>query len=762
MSAVYVKNEDDFYKMKKSEFTQEEEQMIQQEFLALLDDYAHSLHSQKVEIIAKAFNFANQAHHGVRRLSGEPYIMHPLAVARIVVKDIGLGSTSICAALLHDVVEDTDYTTDDIRNLFGEKIAQIVDGLTKISGGVFGDEASKQAENFRKLLLTMSDDIRVVLIKIADRLHNMRTLGSQPLEKQYKIAGETQYIYAPLAHRLGLFPIKIELENLSFQYEHPDICEEIKGKLAANKDAQMEWFEVFATPIREKLNAMGIKYSLNARIKSPNSIWKKMVNKNIPFEEIYDLLAVRIIFTPSDSFPEKDQCWMIYSAITEIYRPHPERIRDWISTPKANGYEALHVTVMGQDGQWVEIQIRTDRMHELAERGLAAHWKYKTGETGESELDKWLRDIKEALNHPDQNAMEFLGTFKLNLFAQEVFVFTPKGQIKVMAQNATALDFAYHLHSELGDHCIGAKVNHSLVPLSYTLHSGDQIEILTSEAQHPQAEWLDFVTTAKAQTCLRNYFRKEERAFMRDGEKIFNETVNLLGADEMRFTALQRMLNHYHLNQPQVLYMQIGQGVIKLDNLQQILFPKTSIWKRINPFASDNNKESQDPTLTNQPKGRPQVVKKAAHKIVLTDENLGKEFIIARCCHPIPGDEVLGYLAPDGKTYIHKVDCKEAQLIKTSHGERICAASWDTHRIQSFTETIEISGIDKLGIFIKLIRIVTIDFHIYMKSISAKSEDGIFKSTLELLIYDKKELDDLLEALLQLEDVKSVKRVNNN
>ncbi len=447
--------------MTESEFTQEEEQMIQHEFEALLDDYAHTMHRQKVELITHAFHFAKQAHKGVRRLSGEPYIMHPLAVARICVKEIGLGSTSICSALLHDVVEDTDYTADDIRNLFGDKIAQIVDGLTKISGGVFGEQASEQAENFRKLLLTISDDIRVVLIKIADRLHNMRTLGAQPKDKQYKIAGETQYIYAPLAHRLGLFPIKTELEDLSFKYEHPDTYAEIEAKLAANKTAQMATFETFSAPIRTKLEAMGYQFSITARIKSVYSIWKKMTTQQIPFEDVYDLLAVRIVFTPNESMSEKDQCWMIYSAITEIYRPHPERIRDWISTPKANGYEALHVTVMGQDGEWIEVQIRTDRMHELAERGLAAHWKYKTGESDESELDKWLCEIKEILEHPEKDAMEFLDTFKLNLFAQEVFVFTPKGEIKTMPQGATALDFAFLLHSELGEHCIGAKVNHN-------------------------------------------------------------------------------------------------------------------------------------------------------------------------------------------------------------------------------------------------------------------------------------------------------------
>ena len=496
--------------MNESEFTQQEEQMIEQAFAALLDDYAHTVHRQKVEIITRAFNFANQAHRGVRRLSGEPYIMHPLAVARIVVREIGLGSTSICAALLHDVVEDTDYTVEDIAVRFNPKIAQIVDGLTKISGGVFSNQSEKQAVNTRKLVLTMSDDIRVVLVKIADRLHNMRTLSAQPLEKQRKIASETQLIYAPLAHRLGMFPIKSELEDLSFRYMHPDIYADIDRKLAAIKEVKLEDFNKFVEPIRVKLKAMGYNFSVSARIKSVFSIWEKMQKKNIPFEDVYDLLAVRIIFTPKENMPEKDQCWMIYSAITSIYRPHPERIRDWISTPKANGYEALHVTVMSPSGQWVEIQIRTERMHELAERGLAAHWKYKAGELEESELDRWLKEMKEVLDHPEPDAMSFLDTFKLNLFAHEIFVFTPKGDIKMLPQGASVLDFAYLLHSELGEHCIGAKVNHKMESISYLVQSGDQIEILTSEKQQPEPEWMNLVVSAKAKYALKRYFNRKE------------------------------------------------------------------------------------------------------------------------------------------------------------------------------------------------------------------------------------------------------------
>ena len=745
--------------MEKSEFTPAEEQMIQREFEALLDDYAHTPHRQKVELITHAFNFANQAHYGVRRLSGEPYMMHPLAVARICVREIGLGSTSICSALLHDVVEDTDYTVEDIAGLFGDKIAQIVSGLTKISGGVFGSQASEQAENFRRLLLTINDDIRVVLVKIADRLHNMRTLGAQPKDKQYKIAGETQYIYAPLAHRLGLFPIKTELEDLSFKYEHPDTWQEIHDKLEAVKAKQMESFEQFAGPVRERLTSMGYRYTLKARIKSVYSIWKKMMSKQCAFEDVYDMLAVRIIFTPNESMSEKDQCWMIYSAITELYRPHPERIRDWISTPKANGYEALHVTVMGKNGDWIEVQIRTDRMHEIAERGYAAHWKYKTGESDDSELDKWLREIKEILEHPDKDAMEFLGTFKLNLFAQEVFVFTPKGEIKTLPLGATALDFAFLLHTDLGEHCIGAKVNHALVPLSYKLKGGDQIEVLTSNSQHPQREWFDMVTTAKAKNGLTQYFRREERKYMEHGKRLFEDAIAMdkdLAANHD--LALARILNYYHLTQPTELYSQVGQGILRLTNLRDIVYPKRG-WRSYIPFVGGK----KTAPLTDSPADDTQTdsvvkPKKGPHTIVLTDDDLNKKFVLSNCCHPIPGDEVLGYLDAKGLMHIHKIDCPEANLLKTSYGKRIYSATWNTHRVQSFVETIELKGIDTFGVFIHVLQAITTDFHINIRAINMSSEDGIFKGTMELYVYDRSELEDLFKALRKIDNIKEVKR----
>ncbi|NLA64185.1 MAG: bifunctional (p)ppGpp synthetase/guanosine-3',5'-bis(diphosphate) 3'-pyrophosphohydrolase, partial [Bacteroidales bacterium] len=491
----------------------DDNQMIEDEFQALLNDYLSSNHRKKVDVITKAFNLAYEAHKGSRRRSGEPYIMHPLAVARIVSKEIGLGSTSISAALLHDVVEDTDYSVEDLEMIFGERVARIVDGLTKISSGMFGANVSAQAENFRKLLLTMSNDIRVILIKIADRLHNMRTLSSMAPAKQYKITGETNFIYAPLAHRLGLFAIKTELEELCFKYEHPKTFEHITAKIQETAADRSQIYENFAKPVKVELNKMDIEYEMRARVKSVYSIWNKMEKKKVDLHEIYDIFAVRIIFEIYPGMDEKKQCWDIYSAITDIYKLRPDRIRDWVSRPKSNGYQALHLTVMGPDGKWIEIQIRSRRMDDIAEKGFAAHWKYKANKVEEdNELDKWLKTIQEILSNPNPNAVDFLDTIKLNLFAMEIFVFTPKGDIKTLPQGATALDFAYLLHTDIGDNCLGAKVNHRLVPLSQKLTSGDQVEVLTSLSQKPQPEWLSFVTTAKARTRIEAALRRDRRA----------------------------------------------------------------------------------------------------------------------------------------------------------------------------------------------------------------------------------------------------------
>lgn len=744
--------------MKESDLTPQEEKVIQQEFEGLLDDYSRTLHRQKVELITKAFQFAKQAHRGIRRRSGEPYILHPLAVARIVVKEIGLGSTSICAALLHDVVEDTEYTKEDIENLFGPKIADIVEGLTKISGGVFGEQASVQAENFRKLLLTMSEDIRVILIKIADRLHNMRTLAFQPIEKQYKIAGETQYIYAPLALRLGLFPIKTELENLSFKYEHPEIYEDIEQKLQSVNSEQMEFFETFAAPIREKLENMGYEFNISARIKSVYSIWKKMQTKNISFEDVYDLLAVRIVFTPHTTMSEKDQCWMIYSALTEVYKPHPERIRDWISTPKANGYEALHVTVMGPNGQWVEVQIRTVRMHDIAEKGLAAHWKYKLGESDESELDKWLKTIKELLQHPEPNALDFLDTFKLNLFASEIFVFTPRGDIKTLPQGSTALDFAFMLHTELGIHCMGAKVNHKLEPLSYVLQGGDQIEIITSHAQHPQEEWLKYAVTAKAQTSIKNFFRRMYAQEMQDGERRFREAVSKLGLENQYNTVLQQVLTHYQLQEPMQLMLRIGKGDIDLAELSKIL-PQKSKKSWFHYFTKSNTSTALPEAKNQNTDGDTGGEKK--HHIILTENNRDSEYQLSPCCNPIPGDDVLGYLDERGMIMIHKLNCPLADKLKSSYGNNLYSATWNMHHEQTFLETIEIRGIDKVGMVIEIVQIISKKFNLNIHDIHFTAEGGIFNGTLQLYVHDTEELQTICNTLHKVQEIKSAQRIEH-
>ena len=673
-----------------------DEEMINQAFHELLNDYLNTKHRKKVEIITKAFNFANQAHKGIKRRSGEPYIMHPIAVASIVCNEIGLGSTSICAALLHDVVEDTDYTVEDIENIFGPKIAQIVDGLTKISGGIFGDRASAQAENFKKLLLTMSNDIRVILIKIADRLHNMRTLGSMLPNKQYKIAGETLYIYAPLANRLGLYKIKTELENLSFKYEHPEEYAEIEEKLNATAAERDKVFNDFTAPIRTQLDKMGLKYRILARVKSIYSIWNKMQTKHVPFEEIYDLLAVRIIFEPRNEEEELNDCFDIYVSISKIYKPHPDRLRDWVSHPKANGYQALHVTLMGNNGQWIEVQIRSERMNDVAEQGFAAHWKYKEGggSEDEGELEKWLRTIKEILDDPQPDAIDFLDTIKLNLFASEIFVFTPKGELKTMPQNSTALDFAFSLHTDIGSHCIGAKVNHKLVPLSHKLQSGDQVEILTSKSQRVQPQWEVFATTARARAKIAAILRKERKANQKIGEEILSE---FLKKEEVRpeEAAIEKLRKLHNAKNEEELLAAIGSKAIVLGEADknELKEKQTSNWKKYLTFSFGNSKEKQE---EKEPQEKEKINPKEVLK--LTEESLQKKYIMAECCHPIPGDDVLGYVDENDRIIIHKRQCPVAAKLKSSYGNRILATEWDTHKELSFLVYIYIKGIDNMGL----------------------------------------------------------------
>lgn len=576
----------------------QDSQMIEAAYRRLVDTYLDSPHRKKVDLVEKAFNFAREAHEGVCRLSGEPYIMHPLAVAQIVCGEIGLGSTSICAALLHDVVEDTDYTVEDIRNIFGPKIAQIVDGVTKISGGIFGSQASAQAETFKKLLLTMSEDIRVILIKISDRLHNMRTLGSQLPAKQKKIAGETLYIYAPLANRLGLNRIKEELEDLSFKHEHPEEYSLIVSRIADRREHLNEMFTEFTAPIRERLDKTGLKYEVKARIKTPYSIWNKMQTKHVTFEEIYDILAARIIFE-GDGIEQNEtaECWRIYATASNIYKPHPERLRDWLSHPKANGYQALQCTLMSKSGQWVELQIRSRRMDDIAEHGFAAHWKYKEGgktsEDSENELEKWLSTIKEILDDPQPNAMDFLDAIKLNLYASEIFVVTPKGDFKTMPAGSTVLDFAFSVHTFLGTHCIGAKVNHHLVPLSYKLESGDQVEVMTGRNPQTTPEWLQWATTAKARTKIQAILRRRQREAEKQGEHMLSE---FLRSNEMEFSAanLDRLYIFHNVHTREEMFSLIAAGTITLgDDDLRVLRNKSGKrrWRKYIPFLKRNSTE---------------------------------------------------------------------------------------------------------------------------------------------------------------------------
>ena len=744
-------------------------QLINDAFQHLLNDYLNSRHRKKVDLITKAFNFARQAHKGVRRLSGEPYIMHPIAVAQIACSEIGLGSTSICSALLHDVVEDTDYTVEDIENMFGPKIAQIVDGLTKISGGIFGEQASAQAENFKKLLLTMSEDIRVILIKIADRLHNMRTLDSQPANKQYKIAGETLYLYAPLAHRLGLYKIKSELENLSFRFEHPEEYNSIVQKLEATKVSRHELFDQFTAPIEQRLQALGLHYQIRERIKTPYSIWSKMQNKNVTFEEIYDILAVRIIFTPTSRELEVKECFNIYVELSQIYKSHPDRLRDWVNHPKANGYQALHVTLMSQQGHWIEVQIRSDRMDEIAEQGFAAHWKYKEGATTEyseddTELNEWLHTIKEILDDPQPDAMDFLDAIKLNLFASEIFVFTPKGEIRTMPAGCTALDFAFSIHTFLGTHCIGAKVNHKLVPMSHKLQSGDQVEILTSKSKHVEPSWINFVTTAKGKAKIQAILRRDSRELQKEGEREFNEFLRKNNIEPTM--ALADKLAVYHDSRRRdEFFLAIGEkkvilGSKDIDELNgknkksETEGNSGGGWRKYVPFVKSKKKEETDeqelfivPEKFNRKK-----------PIFITDDNI-TQYIFPDCCHPIPGDDVLGYINNKNQIEIHKRVCPTANRLKASFGNRILDAKWDMHKTLFFDATIRLGGIDRRGLVNEVTRVISNQLSVDIRKLMFTSEDGVFDGTIDLRVHDREDVRQIIDKLKEVGDLKEISQI---
>ena len=742
-----------------------DEKLINDAFQTLLDSYLASRHRKKVDLITKAFNFARQAHKGVRRLSGEPYIMHPIAVAQIACQEVGLGSTSICSALLHDVVEDTDYTVEDIENLFGSKIAQIVDGLTKISGGIFGEQASAQAENFKKLLLTMSDDIRVILIKICDRLHNMRTLESQPANKQYKIAGETLYIYAPLANRLGLYKVKSELENLSFRFEHPDEYATIYKKLQKTQQQREVLFEQFKAPIKEALDKMGINYEIKQRVKTPYSIWNKMQNKHVSFEEIYDILAVRIIFTPKSREEEVNECFNIYVAISKIYKSHPDRLRDWLSQPKANGYQALHVTLMSKTGQWIEVQIRSDRMDEVAEQGFAAHWKYKDGledeeyTEDEAELNDWLRTIKEILDDPQPDAMDFLDTIKLNLFASEIFVFTPKGEIKTMPAGCTALDFAFSIHTFLGSHCIGAKVNHKLVPISHKLQSGDQVEIITSKAQHVNPSWINFVSTAKAKAKIQAILRRDNREVQKTGEEILQEFLKKNNM-EMSAAVADQLAEFHDIKKRNDFFVALGEKTVLLGekdldelNGKNKKDDSTSGWRKYVPFVGKKKKEDVQQELFIVPE---KFNKKKP--VYISEENINM-YKFPGCCHPIPGDDAMGYINNKNQIEIHKRTCPVAAKLKTSYGNRIVDIKWDMHKKLYFDATIRIGGIDRMGMLNEITQVISSQMSVNIHKLTITSEEGIFEGSIELRVHDRENVQAIIENLKTIPDLKEISQI---
>ncbi|MFN5181616.1 MAG: RelA/SpoT family protein [Bacteroidota bacterium] len=698
------------------------------------------------ELIRKAFEVALEAHKNMRRKSGEPYIFHPIAVAMICVEEIGLGTTSIVCSLLHDTVEDTDVTLEDIKGMFGEKVAKIIDGLTKISG-VFDHSSSLQAENFKKMMLTLSDDIRVILIKIADRLHNMRTLDSMKRDKQIKIAGETQYLFAPLAHRLGLNAIKSELEDLGLKYTDPESYEEIQQKLVETEPERKKFINKFIDPLKDILNEQGFKFKIFGRPKSINSIYNKIKVKGVVFEDIYDLFAIRIV-VDSTSDNEKSDCWKIYSIITDFYHPNPDRLRDWISTPKANGYESLHTTVMGPEGKWVEVQIRTTRMDDLAEKGYAAHWKYKeSAAERENQLEEWISRIREMLESPEQDALDFLDDFKLNLFADEIFVFTPKGDMKTLPIKATALDFAFEIHSKIGAKCIGAKVNHKLVPLSYELKSGDQIEILTSNKQSPKEDWINFVVTAKAKSKIKHALKEQRKVIAEEGKEIlgrkfYRNKLEVTPQNISEFTTWLKLPN------PMELYYRVAKGAIDTKDIKEFLAYKQ------NPELAIKKETSMSlEQMVSNARGK-------ADMLVIGDDMQKLDYKLSSCCNPIPGDDVFGFITVGEGIKIHRVNCPNAVQLLSNYAYRVVKAKWNSQQLISFLAGIKITGSDEIGLVNNITKIISTQYNVNMRSINFDTDDGIFEGTIMVYVHDTNHLTQLTNKLKKVHGVLSVMRID--
>ena len=726
-----------------SNYTTEDEKLINEAWEKLLESCKKICKGEEDwNFIKRAFFLAKEAHAGVRRRSGEPYMLHPIAVAQIAVDEIGLGVKSVVASLLHDVVEDTDYTVEDMEHIFGSKIASMVDGLTKMSG-VFNADTSEQAEYFRKVLLTLSDDVRVILIKIADRLHNMRTLQFMPLNKQIKITGETIYLFAPLAHRLGLYPIKTELEDLCMKYRFPEEYEHISSLLAQSADKRQEYIDRFCKPIIEVLDHNNIQYEISGRVKSVYSIWTKMQRKQIPFEEIYDLFAIRIVFKTLPFPSEKTQCWQIYSNITDIYAPKQDRLRDWISMPKANGYEALHSTVMGPDGHWVEVQIRSQRMEDIAERGFAAHWKYKKATLSQNDdaFDTWLRKIRDALNSPTESAVEFLDNFKLSLYTSEITVFTPKGEARTMPVGATALDFAYDIHSNIGNKAIGAKINHKIEPVTTQINNGDQIEIITADTAKPKAEWLNVVSTTKAKQSITSFLKREQQNNVERGISIFEERLAKFNVKQSG-RVLRKVVPAYECTTKDEFYSKVGAGIISLNDLEKVL--KSSSSSRVLKFWTlfiddDSVKEKGE----SDGQARPE------------------HFVRAECCDPIPGDQVVGFRDPvTDQIIVHKATCPEMDRLASQYGKYIIKheIKWSQHKSMSYLTSVEIRGMDRMGMLLDLSKVITDDFSINMRSVSISSHDGVFEGSLSLYVRDSESLNALLDRIRKIKGIETVKR----
>lgn len=706
--------------------------------------------------IKKAFQIAVDAHKEMRRKSGEPYIYHPISVAQIVVQEMGLGATSIICALLHDVVEDTELTLEDIEKFFGNTVAKIIDGLTKISG-VFDNTKSIQAENFRKIVLTLSEDIRVILIKIADRLHNMRTLDHMRRDKQLKIASETLFLYAPLAHRLGLYNIKTELEDLSLKYLEPDAYQDIISRLEKSKDVRERFIRQFTQPIKKKLDELGLTYEVKGRTKSVYSIWNKIHKKGVPFEEIYDIFAIRIILDVPFHL-EKSEIWKTYSVVTDLYQPKPDRLRDWISFPRANGYESLHITVMSPTGKWVEVQIRSKRMDEIAERGYAAHWKYKESNT-ETAIDEWITKIRELLENKDEEAVDFVDTFKLDLYTDEIYVFTPKGELKNLPANATALDFAYEIHSDVGNHCLGAKVNNKLVPLSYKLKSGDQIEIITSQKQTPKEDWLNFVNTGKAKAKIKAALKEEKKKIAEEGKAIFERKLRRLNYN-FNPDDINVILKYFKLPDEQEFFYRVGKGII------------TS--QQIKTFYKEEGKKSWYSYLTNRLSRKTSkrleekenfdlLMKKfdrSGEQLLIGDSEEKIDYTLAPCCNPIPGDEVFGFVTINDGIKIHKISCPNAIQLLSNYAYRVVKAKWVGAEALSFLTGITVKGIDDVGIVNKITKLISNQMKVNMRSLSFDSNDGVFEGKITLFVQDTRHLNELIGKLKEVPGVISVERID--